>query len=129
MTLAITPAQARALAALRIGLPGTRLVLIGAAALGHYVQLPRATADLDLAIVLPPAELDRVLGPLGWRRNARIRQRWHGPEGVLADLLPATDELVAAGEVRFDGDHVRMSLAGFDLALRHTTRDLGGGRR
>lgn len=122
MTLAITPAQARALAALRVGLPETRLVVIGAAALGHYVPLTRATADIDLAIVLAPADLDRVLGPLGWQRDARMRQRWHGPEGVLVDLLPATDELVAAGEIRFDGDDLRMSLVGFDLALRHTTR-------
>lgn len=122
MSLAIAPAQARALVALRIGLPETRLVLVGAAALGHYVTLTRATADIDLAIVLPPSDLDRVLGPLGWRRDARIRQRWHGPEGVLADLLPATDELVAAGEVRFDGDELRMRLAGFDLALRYTER-------
>jgi predicted nucleotidyltransferase len=122
VTLAITPAQARALAALRVGIPETRLVMIGAAALGHYVPLSRTTADIDLAIVLAPADLDGVLGPLGWRRSARMRQRWHGPEDVLADLLPATDELIAAGEIRFDGDDIRMSLVGFDLALRHTTR-------
>lgn len=97
-------------------------MLIGTAALGHYSPLTRTTADIDLVIVLAPADLGRVLGPLGWRRDARMRQRWHGPDGVLADLLPATDELVAAREVRFDGDDIRMSLVGFDLALRHTAR-------
>ncbi len=122
MTLAITPAQARALAALRVGLPHTRLVLIGASALGHHVSLDRATADLDLAIVLAPASLDEAVEPLGWTRDARMRQRWFGPEGAIADLLPVTEELVAAGEVCFDEDDLRMSLVGFDLALRHTAR-------
>jgi len=122
MTLPLTNAQVRALAGLRTALPETRFVLIGAAALGHYVPLPRATADIDLAIVLPLADFDRVLAPLGWRRSARMLQRWHGPGDVLADLLPATEELVEAGEVRFEGGDVRMSLVGFDLALRYTER-------
>lgn len=120
MTLALTPAQMQALADLRAGLPETQLVLIGAAALGFHIALPRTTADIDLAVVLAPSELERVLAPLGWRRDPRLLQRWHGPGAVLADLLPASQELVAAGEVRFDGDDVSMSLVGFDLALRHT---------
>lgn len=120
MILALSAVQMRALADLRAGLPETRLVLIGAAALGCHVPLPRTTGDIDIAVVLAPTELERVLEPLGWRRDPRALQRWHGPGAVVADLLPATADLVAAGEIRFDGDDVTMSLVGFDLALRHT---------
>ena len=60
---------------------------------------PRTTADLDLAVVVAPDALAGVLAPLGWRRDARALQRWHGPEDVVADLLPAMPDLVAAGEV------------------------------
>ena len=56
MTLAIRPAQATLLAALRrAGQP--RFVVIGATALHHHVPLRRQTADVDLAVVADPEEI------------------------------------------------------------------------
>jgi predicted nucleotidyltransferase len=61
MTLPITPAQATALLALRAHAPDLKFVVIGAAAVGHYVRLERATSDVDLAIVIAPHQLDILL--------------------------------------------------------------------
>lgn len=120
MTLALSAAQCRALHQLRATHPALRFVLVGAAALGHHVPLPRSTADIDLAIAVSPNDLDAVLGACGWVRDPRALQRWRGPDGVVVDALPVSDALLAAGEVRFgDGDFV-MSLVGFELAMRHT---------
>lgn len=119
MTLPITPAQAKALMALRAHAPDVRFVVIGAAAVGHYVKLDRATGDVDLAIVIAPNQLDTLLAPLGWTRHPRMLQRWNGPDGFKADVLPATAELIQAGRVLLDGDSRVMSLLGFDLVLEH----------
>lgn len=121
MTLPLTPAQSSALSALCAGLAGTRLVLIGAAALGYHVPLSRLTADVDLALVVDPARFDALLGPLGWRRDVRVRQRWYGPDDVVADILPASADVLRAGVVRFDDDTREMSVLGFDLALAHAS--------
>ncbi len=121
MTLPLTAAQSSALSALCAGLAGTRLVLIGAAALGYHVPLSRLTADVDLALVVDPARFDALLGPLGWRRDVRVRQRWYGPDDVVADILPASADVLRAGVVRFDDDTREMSVLGFDLALAHAS--------
>lgn len=120
MTLALSADQCRALQRLRATHPALRFVLVGAAALGHHVPLPRSTADIDIAMVVSPDDLDAVLGACGWARDPRMLQRWRGPDGVVVDVLPVSEALLTAGEVRFgDGDFV-MSLAGFELALRYT---------
>ncbi len=119
MTLPITSAQAKALIALKRHAPDVKSVVIGAAAVGHYVTLERATADVDLAIILAPQDLDALLTPLGWIRDQRMLQRWHGPDGFKADVLPATAELIEAGKIQLDGDALEMSLVGFDLAFEH----------
>ncbi len=117
--LPLTSGQATALARLRAALGESRFVLIGAAALGYHVPLPRATADIDLAMIVEPADFEGLLTPLGWRRNPRILQRWYTADDVVADILPATDSLIALGELRFDNDSKAMSLVGFDLAVVH----------
>lgn len=119
MTLHLRPAEASALLKLNECGPHVRFVVIGAVAVGHHVTLSRPTADVDLAIVVAPADLDALLHPLGWQRDPRLKQRWYGPDGFKADVLPAAQELIEAGRVRLDGNNFEMSLVGFDLALEH----------
>lgn len=120
MSLVLAPAQVRALCALRVACPDSRCVLVGAAALGFHLPLPRSTADIDLAMLVAPEDLDELLVPMGWVREPRALQRWRAPEGVLADVLPMSEALLRAGELRFGGDDFVMSLVGFDLAIEHT---------
>lgn len=89
-------------------------VIIGAVALNHHVQLPRSTGDVDLVLALDVAELRELLQRLGWTQHAKMKQRWTA-EGFVADVLPASPELIAAGSVSLDGDERAMNLAGFDL--------------
>lgn len=58
MTLPIAEAHARQLARLRARSPDVRLVVIGAAALGHHVELTRVTSDVDLVVVLEPHDVE-----------------------------------------------------------------------
>ena len=76
MTLAIRPAQATLLAALRrAGRP--RFVVIGATALHHHVPLRRQTADVDLAVVADPEEIGAVLrAQRGWIPDPAHADRW-----------------------------------------------------
>jgi hypothetical protein len=119
MTLAIRPAQATLLAALRrAGRP--RFVVIGATALHHHVPLRRQTADVDLAVVADPEEIAAVLrSQRGWTADPTHADRWkNGDESV--DVVPASSTLVEAGVVRFERGGKELSLVGFDLALAHT---------
>lgn len=127
MTLPISIEHARELARLRAHEARPDFVLVGAAALGHHVSLKRKTNDVDLALVVAPGEIEAMLVSLGWRRDASIKHRWHGPDSFRADVLPATPELISAGSVKFDRDTRTMSLVGFDLAFEHASEvDLPG---
>src|SRR5690606_1736289 len=95
------------------------VVVIGAAALSHHIELPRKTADVDLAVVAELAHIASLVAPLGWTRDPRIEIRWHGPDGIRADILPATSELIASGEIPMDRGDRAMSVVGFDLAIEH----------
>jgi predicted nucleotidyltransferase len=119
MTLAVRPAQASLLAALRrAGQP--RFVVIGATALHHHVPLRRQTADVDLAVVADPAEIAAVLrSQRGWTPDSAHADRWQNGDERL-DVVPATSALVEAGVVRFERNGKELSLVGFDLALAHT---------
>ena len=119
--------QIDALVSLRRIFGERQCVLIGAAALAIHVPLRRETKDVDLVVVVSETDLPNILEDAGWQRDKRMAQRWHSPGGAAADILPATAELVARGEIRFDGDTKSMSLLGFDLALKHTIqKDLPG---
>ena len=117
MTLAITPAQAELLVALR-GVGSPRVVVIGATALHHHVKLSRLTADIDLVIVAELAEISDLLASHRWERDKRMWQRWYR-DGSQLDVLPATPRVLEAGVVRVEGDDREMSMVGFDLALEH----------
>lgn len=119
MTLAISEPHAHQLARLRARSPDVRLVVIGAAALGHHVELTRPTLDVDLVIVIEPDDIEPLLAPLGWTQDPKLATRWHGPDGFRTDILPATPELLAHGAITMDGGDREMSVIGFDLVLDH----------
>jgi hypothetical protein len=100
MTLPITRAQSRALLALKAKASKTKFIVVGAAAVGHHVQLARPTADVDLAIAADVGELDKLLQSVGRKRDSRMAQRWHGPdnfrssgESVVRDRVRGRAEL------------------------------------
>ena len=138
MTPAITPEQAAALAELRCLHPELRMVLVGAAALQHHVELRRVTRNVDLAVVAGPAGLGSWLQAAGWAHGRRDpphqwRKRF-GPESsaageVVADFLPATDEILRVGSFRATPEDESMSMVGFELALAHSVREPLGDRR
>jgi predicted nucleotidyltransferase len=117
--LTLSPPHVRTLAALRTRWPSVRVVLIGAAAVKHHVELARTTSDIDLAVVAEPAHIESLLVPLRWRRDPRVAVRWHGPDGFRADVLPATPEIIASGAISMSGGDRVMSVVGFDLAIDH----------
>ncbi len=67
------------------------LVLIGAAALNHQLPMAwRQTHDLDLTIAADVTDLPLGLDELqGWKRSAKLEQRWSSPVGVNIDIVPA----------------------------------------
>jgi len=114
-------------------------LLVGAAALRLGVpDLPINTRDLDLCVSLDQAAIVAAMTSLpGWER-AREEHRWikrvapveRGPgsppvslrEGqpAMVDLLPATDEAIAAGRIEWADGNV-MSLAGVRTARTTAT--------
>jgi predicted nucleotidyltransferase len=121
MTLAISAAHARVLADLRSKWPSVNVVVIGAAALGHHIELTRTTRDVDLAVAVELDAIADLVEPLGWTRDPKVPIRWHGPDGFHADVLPATPDVLEKGEVRFEHADRAMNLLGFDLAFEHAT--------
>lgn len=121
MTLAISPAHCGLLLGLRRADPPRRVVVIGAAALGHHIPLARTTADVDLVIVADAAETNALLGSLGWKRDQQHRQRWRDGLANIVDALPATAEVIESGEIALDGRERVMSTVGFDLVLDHSS--------
>ncbi len=120
MKLLITTEQTAALVSLREALAPHRFVLIGAAALGCFIDLKRETFDVDLAVAVPAPDIPALLGAKGWSRDLKQAQRWHSVDGGVADLIPATNDLINHGAVQFNGGATSMSLVGFDLALSHS---------
>ncbi len=114
MTLELSTAQCREIKKLRDAAPNVQCVIIGAVAVNHHVILPRSTGDVDLVIALDVANLRDLLDGLGWKQHPKMKQRWTAA-GFVADVLPASPELIAAGAVSLDDDEKKMSLVGFDL--------------
>ena len=117
--LALEEDDAVQLAALCAALPEARIVLIGAAALGLHVELPRTTADVDLVIALASPAFAAIARELGWSQDPRIPIRFRGPGAFRADVLAVTPADLACGSLEFEGGDRRMSLAGFDLVFAH----------
>jgi len=116
VTLEIRLAQTRLLNGLLD--QGQRFVIVGATALLHHVKLPRATNDVDLAIVADDTRIDTLLRQYNWKPDSKHVRRWTSGNEVV-DVVPATPALIAAGSIPTEDDH-EFSLLGFDLALDHT---------
>src|SRR5690242_15296065 len=97
MTLAVSPAHCDLLLALRRMEAAPRVVVIGAAALGHHVPLERTTADIDLVIVAAQERIDTLLESLDWKQDVKQRQRWRDDQNNVIDVLPGTPDVIAAG--------------------------------
>ena len=110
----LTPGQVAALRQLGEAHPEAPFVVIGAAALGAWVDMRwRRTEDLDVTVAVSVEDLDA--SPLlagGWRRDDREEQRWHAP-GAKVDIVPCSSAALAAGEVVWPRSGDRMSLVGF----------------
>lgn len=114
-----TKQQIATLRTLRGIWPVDRFVLIGGAALRCFVGGTGPTEDLDLVLAVSleeyPGGADRLPG---WSRDRRREQRWVSPEAVRVDILPASSDLLDAGEIVW-ADGARMSLVGMRLAFGH----------
>jgi predicted nucleotidyltransferase len=115
--VSLTPMQIEALRPLLESSDVPRFVLIGAAALCVHVPLDRTTNDIDLLFVAAPSEYEPWFEQHGWRRSRAMVHRWIR-DAVYVDVLPATQEVVRAGEVTL-ADGAVMNTVGFDLVLTH----------
>lgn len=121
MTLAISSAHSDLLLAIGRSQGAPRVVVIGAAALGHHVPLTRTTADVDFVVVADAIEISALLDSLAWRRDPKQKQRWRDRHGNMVDVLPATADVIAAGTVTLENDERVLSTVGFDLVLDHAS--------
>jgi predicted nucleotidyltransferase len=102
--------------------PGRQIVTVGAAAFRWHYATFRGTLDLDLCIAIDLEEHGRSgLLPDDWTRVQAMPHRWRLPDGQLLDIIPAADELLAAGAVSWPGG-MTMDLTGIDLAMRDHER-------
>jgi len=118
MTL-LTEEQVQALRAL-IGLWGQEaFVLIGASALGCFLELRwRKTQDLDVAVLIPLEDYPAGLETLpGWQPDSRLEHRWHAPGNVAVDFIPIGDGVTDDTEIVWPKSGFRMSIVGLRLAF------------
>jgi predicted nucleotidyltransferase len=118
----LTTDQLSALRELEQVWPDTNTVIIGATALGFYIDMRwRKTHDVDLVVAIerddfPGALADRA----GWHQTANKEHEFTSPRGMKIDILPAGEALIAEGRITWQSGHV-MNLAGMDLAFAHET--------
>jgi predicted nucleotidyltransferase len=115
----LTKAQLDDLASLQVtaGTFAAAVVIIGAAALGCFIDIERFTMDIDLVVAL---DLDEFaifaveLQARGWNKDPQREHRWHGPAGSITDLLPAGPALREARRLVWRVSGFEMSLVGFE---------------
>jgi len=109
------------------------IVIIGAAALQCFIDLPRFTNDIDLVIALDLENFAEFTGALrlkGWLQEERREHRWKAPSGSIIDIVPAGPALRAAREMVWPESEFAMSLVGFDhVFTRAVEIDLGANVR
>jgi predicted nucleotidyltransferase len=119
--VAFTDEQLAALRTLRRIWPDDQIVLIGASALGCFLDMRwRQTYDMDLTVSTSVEEYATSLGRLpGWTRDPRLEHQWVVPGNVRIDIIPAGAKLLEAGEMIWPESGARMSLLGFRLAFEY----------
>lgn len=120
--VAFTNEQVAALKTMQRIWPKEQIVLIGASALGHLIDMRwRQTHDLDFSISISAEEYAHGLKRLpGWTRDQRFEQRWIAPGDVRIDIIPAGPKLLAVGEIVWPESGIRMSLVGLRLAFENS---------
>ncbi len=119
--MSFTDDQREALRLLRGVWPNEPIVVIGAAALGWHVEMTwRRTNDLDLTVTVSPERIADDLSRHGAFRRGRAEHVWFTTAGQRLDVLPAGPEQLAEGRVIWSESENVMSLACFDLPLRHS---------
>lgn len=118
----LTPGQVEALRTLKQLWPDTSFVLVGASALGCFLDFRwRVTNDLDISVSVELDELPARLHLLpGWSADARAEHRWLAPGGVRVDVVPAGPELRRAGVLHWPRSGNDMSLLGQRLVFEHS---------
>lgn len=97
-----------------------RVVLIGAAALGCWVDMTwRRTHDLDLVVVADAKDAAKDLEALGFEHSTRVEHRWTSPQGVPLDVVSISQAELATGMLAWPKSGNTMNLLGIDLALKH----------
>jgi hypothetical protein len=123
MTEPFTPEQRDALCRVVDTWPDSKLVLIGAAALGCHVSMTwRRTNDIDVTIVADIATVTAQLRAIGFTRDPKREHRWRAHNGVVFDVLPVTRDAIARRELEWPESGFVMTLPAFDLLLVHTIR-------
>lgn len=114
-----SPEQVSALQTLARIWSTERFVLIGASAVGCFMDMRwRETRDLDLALAVMvsryPAGLE---AEPGWFRHPTLVQRWIAPGEVYVDVIPAGDEQPGTPVLRWPESGFQMNLTGMHLAF------------
>lgn len=106
------------LAAVARAFADRQTVVIGAVAMQWHFPSFRGTLDLDLCIAIDLDEHERAVAlPRTWQRLGSPPHRWRTDDGQLLDILPAADQVLAAGSIRWP-DGTVMDMTGLDLAMR-----------
>jgi predicted nucleotidyltransferase len=121
MKAIFTSPQIEALKTLQQIWPTEKIVLIGASALGCFLEMRwRKTYDLDLSVSVSAEEYSSNLKRLNsWTPDPNFEPRWLAPGGVRIDIIPAGPALLTAGELIWPKSEFRMSLAGLRLAFEN----------
>ena len=124
MTATFGATQVEALNTLQQVWSKERIVLIGASALGCFIDMRwRQTYDLDLSVSISVEEYASDLKKLrGWIPDPQFEPRWVAPGGVRIDIIPAGSGLLSAGELVWPRSGVRMSLIGLRLAFENNEK-------
>jgi predicted nucleotidyltransferase len=117
----LTEEQVDALRTLRQIWDQEKIVLIGATALGCFIDMHwRQTYDLDLSISVSldkyPSDLSHIPG---WSQDPNLEQRWLAPGIVHIDIIPADSIALSQGGFVWPKSGFSMSLVGMRLAFRH----------
>jgi hypothetical protein len=82
--------------------PPERCVLIGASALGCFMEMRwRQTFDLDLSLAASFDECANLLRSLpGWSLDPQVEHRWLAAGGSQIDVIPAGPDLLNNGTER-----------------------------
>ena len=110
-----TPTEEKALARLAQLWPNTRFAVVGASALGCFLEMRwRKTNDLDVTVAVDIDEFPAGLDQVGWNRDPHLDQCWYTPDGLKVDVLPAGGVLNGNTTLVWRDGH-EMNMVGFRL--------------